>query len=234
MWHVDCMKTNIHEIGHSKAKVIVIDDFATEPQSIIELANSMRPFPKERDFYYPGVRRYFEENDKKAGEYVDLLISNCIPFFRDIYGANGLTLSSVGFSVVTTPPEELKLIQCHPHIDSYDPLDIAILHYLNPIPKGGTAFFRHKSSGFELIDEANHKSYISEFEAQTNGHNPKSFINGNNEFFEEIARFDNVFNRVLIYQGAILHSGIIEPDFPFSLNPPDWRLTTTCFVKLEK
>lgn len=227
------MKTQIHAIGNSKSKVIVIDDFLPNPHEIVKIAENMCPFPKERDFYYPGVRRYFEDSDTNALEYMDNLIRASIPFFNSEYGANGLGLNSIGFSVVTTPPSELKLIQCYPHYDSSDARDIAILHYLNPKPMGGTAFYRHKSTGFEIISDENKSAYIQAFEHETKNQNPQSYIDGSNEFFEEIARFDNVFNRALIYQGAILHSGNIGNDFAFSLSPPDWRLTTTCFVKLE-
>lgn len=227
------MEINVHEIGNSRTKVVVIDDFLPNPERILEIADAMRPFPEERDFYYPGVRRYFEDEDTAALLYMDELIKNCIPIFRDIYGANGLSLGSIGFSVVTTPPEELKPIQCSPHFDSNNINDIAILHYLNPLEKGGTAFFRHKATGLEFISSNNRSLYRNQRELESNRPNPKKYILGSNEHFDEIARFENKFNRVLVYQGAILHSGIIEDDFQFSLEPPDWRLTTTCFVRLE-
>ncbi len=228
------MKSTIHEIGNSRTKVVVIDDFHPNPNSIVQIAENMRPFPKERDFYYPGVRRYFEDEDIEALQYMHELIQTTIPFFDKQWGAKGLSLLSVGFSVVTTPPEELKLVQSYPHYDSSDERDIAILHYLNPKPCGGTAFYRHRATGIELITDQNKALYIDAFENETKGYNPNTYTDGSNDFFEEIARFDNVFNRALIYQGAILHSGIIENNFPFSLEPPDWRLTTTCFVNLEK
>ncbi|WP_260600382.1 DUF6445 family protein [Sphingomonas endolithica] len=37
-------------------------------------------------------------------------------------------------------------------------------------------------------------------------------------------------DRLVIYRGALLHSGIIPPDMPFSANPHAARLTANIFI----
>lgn len=228
------MKIEVHKIGKLQNKVIVIDDFLPNPENIVKIAEKMQPFPPEKDLFYPGIRRYFEDEDIDALEYMHELIEGAIPIIKDEYPSSGLSLTSIAFSVLTTMPSDLKRVQTFPHFDSGDKNDIAILHYLNKIPNSGTAFYRHRATGLEMINMQNKLRFINAVEQETLGKNPKSYIDGDSEFFEEIARFESKFNRVLIYQGTILHSAIVNKEFSFSPNPPDWRLTTTCFLKLDE
>ena len=41
-------------------------------------------------------------------------------------------------------------------------------------------------------------------------------------------------DRVVIYQGSLLHSGIIPPDMPLSDDPRVGRLTANLFVQAQR
>jgi hypothetical protein len=57
------------------------------------------------------------------------------------------------------------------------------------------------------------------------------YINGSNAFFEQIGAIEAVPDRLIIYQGILLHSGIIPPDMTFSDDPREGRLTANLFVR---
>jgi hypothetical protein len=56
------------------------------------------------------------------------------------------------------------------------------------------------------------------------------YIQGSDDFFEQIGAVEAVPDRLVIYQGALLHSGIIPPAMSFSADPREGRLTANLFV----
>ena len=57
------------------------------------------------------------------------------------------------------------------------------------------------------------------------------YIVGSDEFFEQVAAVEAVPDRLLIYQGGLLHSGIIPPEMSFSADPRRGRLTANLFIR---
>ena len=57
------------------------------------------------------------------------------------------------------------------------------------------------------------------------------YISGSDEFFEQIASVEAVPDRLLIYQGGLLHSGIIPATMSFGADPREGRLTANLFVR---
>ncbi|MBW8841445.1 MAG: hypothetical protein JF608_06485, partial [Sphingomonadales bacterium] len=54
---------------------------------------------------------------------------------------------------------------------------------------------------------------------------------GSNEHYEQIGQIEGVRDRLAIYRGSMLHSGIIPPDMAFSADPRAGRLTANIFIK---
>jgi len=46
----------------------------------------------------------------------------------------------------------LDYLQRIPHVDSFLGSQLAFVHYLFKADPGGTAFYRHRGTGFEIID----------------------------------------------------------------------------------
>src|SRR5690606_27492170 len=63
----------------------------------------------------------------------------------------GAKVESCAFSIVSIPPEELSPGQRRPHFDATDPNLMALLHFAGDSATGGTAFYRHRRTGFETI-----------------------------------------------------------------------------------
>ncbi len=71
------------------------------------------------------------------------------------------------FSIVTTPPQRLLPIQCFPHVDGTNPRQIGMMLYLNGTPDhGGTAFYRHRSTGLEALTDTDWPGYRAALEGE--------------------------------------------------------------------
>ncbi|WP_303828287.1 DUF6445 family protein [Asticcacaulis taihuensis] len=131
--------------------------------------------------------------------------------------------------MVTQQPETLTPRQRAPHIDTVEAKYLAILHYLSDTPGTGTAFFRQRSTGIERVTAESFDRYVAAAEAEnTDAH---GYITGSNAWFEEIGRVEAKPDRLVIYEGCLLHSGLIPPDMPLSDDPLVGRLTANLFVR---
>ncbi len=143
---------------------------------------------------------------------------------------DGFDLIEASFSMITAPPATLLPAQRAPHFDSTDPDYIAILHYLSDTPGTGTAFYRQRATGIEVVDEANLSRFVTTARRDAAAR-PATYINGTDAHFEQIAAVEGVPDRLVIYRGNLLHSGIIPLDMSMSDNPRIGRLTANLFVK---
>ena len=106
-----------------------------------------------------------------------------------------------------------------------------MLHYLR-VPEGsGTAFYRQRSTGIERITDANVSTFVRTAQAEEAQLPPGSgYISGSNAFFEQIDAVEAVADRLIIYHGSLLHSGIIPLDMVLSADPRVGRLTANFFL----
>ncbi len=228
------MKVAIHEIGHARSHVVVIDEFLPDAPVVVEAAASLAPFPAEGGTAYPGLRRQIGPTDA-VSRYVLHALQMLSPVIRDGFGARTFAVTEASFSLVTTQPGDLRGVQRVPHIDSDDPSIIAILHHLHDVPETGTAFYRHIASGLERPDPASPGGLRSLLHAEAARIDPSAgeFVGGDNAAFEKIFTVEGRFNRVVLYQGCLLHSGLIPPGFAYSADPRQGRLTANLFVRIN-
>ena len=115
---------------------------------------------------------------------------------------------------------------------STDPKYYALLHYLRVPAGSGTAFYRQRSTAIERVTELNVSTFIPVAQVQA-AQLPvgSGYIAGSDEFFEQIGAVEAVPDRLIIYQGSLLHSGIIPDDMTFSADPREGRLTANIFVR---
>jgi hypothetical protein len=134
--------------------------------------------------------------------------------------------------MVTARPRDLRPAQRAPHFDSTDQNYFALLHYLR-VPAGtGTAFYRQRSTGIERVNEDNVDSFVATA-ARDAARLPSDagYIRGSDDFYEQIGAVDGIADRLVIYQGSLLHSGIIPEQMTFSADPRTGRLTANLFVR---
>jgi hypothetical protein len=178
--------------------------------------------------YYPGVRA---EAPKAYRDFILQHFSEEFSRFFELPSQN-FSFSMCHYSLTTTPGSQLKLLQRIPHVDSLEKDGLATVHYLFRQPLGGTAFYRHKKTGFESIDEERKGIYFRSLESENDGPNlPQSgYINGDTSLYEQIMKAEGVFNRMLVYRRNALHSGCIDENFIPDPNPLTGRLSINSFI----
>jgi hypothetical protein len=226
------LKPELRRIGREQSPVVVIDEFTGRLGEILDLAEALAPFPALKNNYYPGLRRLIEPADGAANDYVEQLCRAAGPFIAGAFDVEGFSLIEASFSMVTTAPLDLSLPQRAPHFDSTDPKHYALLHYLRVPAGSGTAFYRQRSTGIERVTEANIARFVTTAEREARLLPAESgYVSGSDQFFEQITLVEAVPDRLLIYQGGLLHSGIIPPGMSFSSDPREGRLTANLFVR---
>lgn len=224
------MKARRIRVGASESPVVIVDDFSGALPEIVDIAASLAPYPPPPRVLYPGLRRIIRPTDAQAYAYVERTLEAAAPFIGGGFDVDGFDLIEASFSLVTRRPETLQPVQQAPHFDSPDPKYLAVLHYLGGTSGSGTAFFRHRASGTERVTEACMNSYVDQARQESRRFEG-GYIAGSNAFYEEIGAVEALPDRLIVYQGSLLHSGIIPPDMAFSADPRLGRLTANIFVR---
>jgi hypothetical protein len=225
------VKPELLRIGDSQSPVVVIDDFSGDIERIVEIAGALAPYPPHTN-YYPGLRRVITRADQAADTYVEETCERAAQFIAGAFDIDRFQLLEASFSIVSTSPSDLSPAQRAPHFDTTDQKHLALLHYLSVPPGSGTAFYRQRSSGIERVTEANLQLFVRTAKADAARLPPDSgYIQGSNEFYEQIGAVEAVPDRMIIYQGSLLHSGIIPPGMAFASDPREGRLTGNLFVR---
>ena len=196
----------LDHVGAEVAPVLVIDNFADDPQGLIDHAASLAPFPAAEQTFYPGLRA------PVPTEFVQSVHAYLDAALRAAFGLGDQEVKSGGweYSLVTTPPADLGLRQRMPHIDSTHPGNLALLLYLAPCDQGGTSFYRHRRTGYEAITEDRFDRYEKTLKSDLQAFGePQGYANGDSEIFERMAGYEAVFNRMLVYRSHNLHSASI-------------------------
>lgn len=206
--------------------MLVIEQAVPGAESLIGAASSLNF--ERRGPFYPGVRA------PAPPAYTNMIGRAYGGLICKVFGwqNEGMQPMEADFSLVTTPPEDLVRYQRLPHIDGTSEDTIAVLHYLCGPDFGGTRFFRHRATGLESLSDATHQTYTDALEKElaASGEPPQTYP-GASPHFEETARFECVFNRLLVYRGNLLHSGLIPEGMPLSDDPAEGRLTLNTFFR---
>lgn len=225
------MKAELRRFGNTQTPVLVIDEFSGSLERILEIADALAPYPRHTN-YYPGLRRIFTAADTAANAYAEESCERAAELIADSFDIDAFDLIEASFSMVTLEPTELTPPQRAPHFDTTDQKDLALLHYLRAPPTSGTAFYRQRATGIERVTELNVSVYVPVAEVQTAQLPADSgYFHGSDEFFEQIGAVEAVPDRMIIFQGSLLHSGIIPPDMPLTGDPRQGRLTANIFVR---
>ncbi len=214
----------ILSLGSEKSPILVIDNFVASPELLIDDA-ALLGFEKIGP-YYPGVRSVVP----KAA------VRRCISPIADLVADRFKVTSDYSnfdawYSVVTTRPADLEPIQRLPHYDGVEPGRLALLHFLDRQESGGTAFYAHKSTGFETISATRESVYAAALKQDVAMHGmpEPGYISGDTQIYTQIGKVAAKFNRAIVYHGNSLHCADIPPDRDLVADPYLGRLTVNCF-----
>jgi hypothetical protein len=216
----------VYRVGNEQTPLLVVDNFLDNAQRLIELCIENYQFDRV-DNYYPGRRM-----DAPVA-YTYAIHFYLLKLIAEVFGLTAENVAGIKslYSLVITPPEQLTIQQCLPHIDSYLVGDLACVHYLCDQNKGGTSLYRHKKTGYEKLTAESIDYYKQTvLDEGALAIEKKAYMNGSNDYFEAIAEIEAQFNRMIIYPSNILHSGNIAPGFDFDPNPASGRLTLNSFI----
>jgi hypothetical protein len=217
----------IETVGAEARPLVILDDFAPDPDALRHFAADAAFVPALH--HYPGIRAPLP-----AG-YFDARLPAIAEAVARAFGRTGaITVIDASFSIVTTPVEALSVAQRLPHIDAFTPDRIAFIQYLSPEGGDGTAFFRHRSTGFETITEERRDLYFRQLDTELRhrGPPPAAYIAGDTPLFACTHVADARYNRALLYRSDNLHSGAIAPDASLSADPRAGRLTIAAFLSV--
>jgi len=225
----DIGQTDHCHIGLCRAPLLVVDGHSGDVGRIAAVAADLGPFPAAKGNFYPGLRRFITAKDTAAAGYVRRTLQSLAGRINRAFGIDGFDLLEASFSMVTASPETLAPAQRVPHFDSTDPHYLAVLHYLSDTPGTGTAFYRQRATSIEQVTDANRAAFVAA--AQQDSATMTGYIGASNAAYEQIARIEGACDRLVVYQGCMLHSGLIPPGMRFSSDPRVGRLTANFFVR---
>jgi hypothetical protein len=213
-------------IGRELAPLLVIDNVLAKAEGLVEIAAS-KPFGDVTS-YYPGIRA------KAPLTYQQFVLELLRPLSAEVFGLQPGTLhfTACHFSLVTLAADKLSHLQRIPHTDSQLSTELAFIHYLFKADHGGTAFYRHRKTGYEVVDQARKAGYLACVEQENAGADkPEArYINGDTALYEQVACQRGVFNRMLVYRRNSLHSGNLPDGFVPDPNPRTGRLSMNGFL----
>ncbi len=215
-------------IGREGQPLLIIDDVLKYPQSLVDYATHQSVFrpPSERSSY-PGL------NGDLPPAYGTELVRALRPLLQQGFGIlERETLSYQGFFGLTTArAQDLQPLQLIPHCDSQKPFRLAMVHYFCGAPFRGTAFFRHRSTGFEHVDHRRYDTYRTTVEAELGrAAPPQAYVDQATPYYEQIDQVEAVFNRLAVYRTTSLHSALMDGG-ALTADPATGRLTANSFVE---
>ena len=212
-------------IGAERQPIAIVDGFHPDPVALRAFAAAQAFAPASH--HYPGLRAPL------PADYFTAVRAPLTAVLSRVFGALGSPrLIDASFSLVTTPAADLSVAQRIPHFDALEPGRIALVHYLMPEGGDGTAFFRHRATGFERVDHARAPEYFAALNAELAIEAPEGYVRDTSPLFERTELVEARFNRVAIYRSAQLHSGAISPDARLYAAPLTGRLTITAFLAI--
>ncbi|EAS48116.1 hypothetical protein GB2207_09906 [marine gamma proteobacterium HTCC2207] len=226
----DTMQYECVKFGADQQELVRVDSYIQGADALKQDAIRRNSFAVA-DSFYPGVRMAISD------AYIVGLVRNFQGLIRDFFNLDLRKIKSAAskYSIVTSKPEDLKLMQRMPHFDAPSRDSLAVIHYLCDAADSGTAFYHHGETGYDYID----RSRLGNYEAsivnrlQDPARQPSGYICGSTKDYSQITSYGAAYNRLLMYRGSSLHSGIIGPNYNFDPSPETGRLTVTSFIEFS-
>jgi hypothetical protein len=218
-------QVNVRRMGREGEPLVVIDQFSGIADQLLN-AGFASQF-RHAGASYPGIRCWADPS------YLDRQRELMMRVLQQVFGfKRGVRLDASTFSLATLAEKELSPLQRIPHYDHAGGEVIAVMHYLLGPESGGTAFYRHRRTGFETVTpvrEATYNAALAEDERE-HGMPPERYCHGNSAWFEMIDEVEAQPDRLILYRGRQLHSGVIPDPARLSSNPKEGRLTINMFL----
>ncbi len=207
----------------------VIDDALVDPDALVQFAAANRAAFNPVDFSaYPG--HYLP----MPAPFTALLDDFFAQHLRRKFDARRTVRVRCRLSMVTLPPQALRPFQsiCHAdgqHIEPGHSIQASVLYLFKDESLGGTSFYepvRSPQETAELFRDS--QSLPAQAFSEKYGIG-QGYINGSNGWFRHVGRVAPKWNRMIFYDGSMLHSGDVFAPEKLSADPQSGRLTLNGF-----
>lgn len=208
---------------------LVIDDALLEPEKLVQLATERRgEFSAVDISFYPGIHLLAPR--ELAASLAEFFQWRARRYFDARRGVDVLCR----YSMVTLPPQALRPIQwiCHrddSNLDARLSMQASVLYLFHEPGLGGTDFYapaRPKSEIDALFLDANREAagaFTAKYGIKA------GYMHEGNEYFRRIGGVAAKWNRLIFYDGGMLHSSDIAAPDRLSDDPLRGRLTLNGF-----
>jgi Family of unknown function (DUF6445) len=215
-------------VGRSPITVTVADGVLLRPQQLAEFGLGLK-FVEDDSNLYPGIRaRVPAEFSRPFHRWLNRALHDAGVLQQSSYVDDDASF----FSIVNKNRANLLPLQRIPHYDSADPKVFAAVIYLFDRANSGTSFYRHRTTGYEIIGDDNKDSYKTALNRnmKTFGPPAREYSNGSSTLFERMHSVDSAFNRIVIYSGNVLHAADIDGSLFNGGDNGQWRLTISSLI----
>lgn len=221
-------RLNLQRFGE-RQRCLIVDDALADPDSLLAFAATHRgDFRPIDGNAYPGVCLAAPADvARQLGEFFSVTA-------RRHFDARRLARMHSRLSLVTLPPESLRPFQwlCHRDgetLDARQSIQASVLYLFKDERLGGTSFFELSRPVPEIAALfADSKRLGSAEFTQRYGIEP-GYIHGSNDYFRCVGSVAARWNRMIFYDGSLLHSGDIDASRALSDDPLAGRLTLNGF-----
>lgn len=206
----------------------VIDDALADPDRLLQFAAENRYQFRNVDFNaYPGIFLLMPDIGTQLNQFFSRHI-------RRLFDARRTLHMHCRLSMVTLPPGSLRPYQrmCHRDNAVLDPrhsIQASILYLFKDESLGGTSFYEPARPGEEMAQLFTDASTLSSKEFDHKYEFQSDYMVGSNRHFTCVGTVRPKWNRIIFYDGYILHSGDILAPERLSDDPLFGRLTLNAF-----
>jgi len=213
---------------------LVIDDAVTEPERFVAFAAAQGTAFRDVDFNaYPGT--YLMSPADVAAALREFFVQH----LRRHFDARRVLDMHCRFSMVTRRPEELRPPQWFCHRDNLSgppdqSIQASVLYLFRDPGLGGTSFYEALRPPAE-IDALNRDAFMLDADAFARKWGlAQGYMTGSNHLFRRIGSVAARWNRLIFYDGSILHSGDIVAPERLGTDPERGRLTFNSFFTCRR
>ncbi|ESQ91567.1 hypothetical protein ABAC460_06160 [Asticcacaulis sp. AC460] len=200
-------EVHLRRIGREGHPLLIIDDVLLEPEALVGMAAEAE-FAPPTGTYYPGL------NAALPRSYLETLLPVLRPSFERAFaiGRDTPLVANGFFALATHRLEDFGPWQKIPHYDQLHPDHLAMVHYLCHGQGGGTAFFRHRATGYESVNPQRREAYLGTVQGELDreGHLLTGYTGPDTPNFEMTDSVEIRFNRLILYRSNVLHCALFD------------------------
>ena len=219
-------QVTIHAIGQEREPLAVLDRFSGSPDAFLEIGR--RSHFQAAGAFYPGFRA------PARPDLVDRRRDLVARVLEEVFGLRQpVVLEMLAYALVTTPPGDLAPLQAIPHYDAASEAVVAGMFYMMGPETGGTAFYRHRLTGYETITAAREQACRAAMaeDGRAFGSPPRAYHYGDTPRYKMIHEVEARPDRLVLYRAKLLHSGVIPDPSLLSPDPAEGRMTMNMFFR---